>query len=120
MDLYYLVYLSNRSLKGQDLASVLPTSLAKLPYLKTMYEVFIRNYLSGNIPHEWASMQLEFLALTVNRRMESNLFSKTVPPQLGQLVNLELLIVWLKRNSTSGLQGPIPSSISVLKDLTEL
>ncbi|KAL6333409.1 hypothetical protein AAG906_028594 [Vitis piasezkii] len=103
MDLYYLVYLSNRSLKWQDIASVLPTSLAKLPYLKT-----IRNYLSGNIPHEWASMQLEFLALAVNRRMESNVFSRTVPPQLGQLVNLELFI----EIQASGLQGPIPSSIS--------
>eukprot|EP00261_Vitis_vinifera_P036832 XP_019078075.1 PREDICTED: probable LRR receptor-like serine/threonine-protein kinase At1g07650 isoform X4 [Vitis vinifera] len=94
-------------LKGQDLAGVLPPSLEKLPYLKMID--FTRNYLSGNIPHEWASMQLEYLSLTVNRlsgpipsflgnittlrymSLESNLFSGTVPHQLWQLVNLENL-----------------------------
>ncbi|KAJ9690791.1 hypothetical protein PVL29_013112 [Vitis rotundifolia] len=115
------------SLKGQDLAGVLPASLAKLPHLKMID--FSWNYLSGNIPREWASMQLEFLALTVNRlsgsipsflgniitlrymRMESNLFSGTVPPQLGQLVNLRLLDL-----SFNKLEGIVPN----LEDLTKM
>lgn len=47
-------------LKGQDLAGVLPPSLAKLPYLKAAD--FTKNYLHGNIPREWASMKrLEYL-----------------------------------------------------------
>lgn len=73
---------------GQDLDGVLPSSAAKLPYLKQLYELvrfvyfppqtfytlFIlivsfllvysnlgQNYLSGSIPPEWASTKLELL-----------------------------------------------------------
>ncbi|GMY37746.1 probable LRR receptor-like serine/threonine-protein kinase At1g07650 [Fagus crenata] len=42
-----------------------------------------RNYLSGNIPREWASTKLEYLSI------ESNLFSGMVPIELGKLVNIE-------------------------------
>ncbi|XP_034697457.1 probable LRR receptor-like serine/threonine-protein kinase At1g07650 isoform X5 [Vitis riparia] len=114
-------------LRGQDLAGVLPPSLAKLPYLKMID--FTRNYLSGNIPQEWASMQLEYLQLTVNRlsglipsflgnittlrymSLESNLFSGTVPSQLWQLVNLENLDL-----SFNKLEGTVPN----LEDLTKM
>jgi hypothetical protein len=51
-------------LKGQDLAGKLPPSLVKLPYLKKVD--FNRNYLSGMIPQEWASLQLEFLSISAN------------------------------------------------------
>ncbi|KAJ9690782.1 hypothetical protein PVL29_013107 [Vitis rotundifolia] len=114
-------------LKGQDLAGVLPPALAKLPYLKIID--FTRNYLSGNIPREWASLQLEYMSLTVNRlsglipsflgnittlrymSMESNMFSGTVPPQLGQLVNLENLDL-----SFNKLEGIVPN----LEGLTQI
>ncbi|RVW29617.1 putative LRR receptor-like serine/threonine-protein kinase [Vitis vinifera] len=150
MDMYYLVSLSNRFLKGQDLAGVLPPSLEKLPYLKMID--FTRNYLSGNIPHEWASMQLEYLSLTVNRlsgpipsflgnittlrymSLESNLFSGTVPHQLWQLVNLENLLVLLLlslfifgysfldylRISSNNFTGKIPNFIHSWKQLQKL
>ncbi|KAL6333106.1 hypothetical protein AAG906_028289 [Vitis piasezkii] len=95
MNLYYLVYLSNRSLKGQDLVGVLPAFLAKLSYLKT-----IRKYLS-----EWASMYI----------FSANNLIGELPPSLANLTKLIELEI-----QASGLQGPIPSSISVLKDLTEL
>uniref|UniRef100_A0A2N9IPP1 non-specific serine/threonine protein kinase n=1 Tax=Fagus sylvatica TaxID=28930 RepID=A0A2N9IPP1_FAGSY len=118
-------------LKGQDLAGVLPPALVKLPYLKTID--LTRNYLSGNIPREWASTKLEYLSI------ESNLFSGMVPIELGKLVNLENLIL-SSNNLTgvfpvaltnltklteleiqaSGFKGPIPSSISILSNLTEL
>ncbi|XP_034697442.1 probable LRR receptor-like serine/threonine-protein kinase At1g07650 isoform X2 [Vitis riparia] len=117
-------------LKGQDLAGVLPPSLAKLHYLKMID--FTKNYLSGNIPQEWASMQLEYMSLTVNRlsglipsflgnittlrymSLENNLFSGTVPPQLWQLVNLENLIL-----STNNLTGELPPALANLTKLTE-
>ncbi|XP_059596042.1 probable LRR receptor-like serine/threonine-protein kinase At1g07650 isoform X2 [Vitis vinifera] len=117
-------------LKGQDLAGVLPPSLAKLSYLKIID--FTRNYLSGNIPHEWASVQLEYMSLTVNRlsgpipsflgnittlrymSMENNMFSGTVPPQLGQLVNLENLIL-----NANNLTGELPPALANLTKLTE-
>uniref|UniRef100_F6HMD5 non-specific serine/threonine protein kinase n=1 Tax=Vitis vinifera TaxID=29760 RepID=F6HMD5_VITVI len=93
---------------------------------------FTRNYLSGNIPREWASLQLEYMSLTVNKlsgpipsflgnistlrymSMESNMFSGTVPPQLGQLVNLENLIL-----NTNNLTGELPPALANLTKLTE-
>ncbi|MCD9646966.1 hypothetical protein HAX54_037231 [Datura stramonium] len=46
-------------IRGQDLAGVLPASLAKLTYLKTID--LNRNYLSGTIPPEWASTKLQVM-----------------------------------------------------------
>ncbi|KAL4627304.1 hypothetical protein ACB092_05G157400, partial [Castanea dentata] len=118
-------------LKGQDLGGKLPRSLVKLPYL--MYFDLTRNFLSGNIPHEWASTKLEFLSI------ENNLFSGMVPLELGKLVNLENLRIssnnftgrmpdffgsWKQLEKlgiqASGFEGPISSSISILSKLTEL
>ncbi|GFQ03190.1 probable LRR receptor-like serine/threonine-protein kinase at1g07650 [Phtheirospermum japonicum] len=124
---------SNRPLflKGQDLQGVLPPSLAKLPRLTTID--LTRNYLSGTIPPEWAYTKLEYLSL------ETNMFTGTVPAELGKLTNLVNLILSannltdklpvelknLKKLTelelqASGFEGPIPSSISVLRNLTEL
>ncbi|KAL0305578.1 UNVERIFIED_CONTAM: putative LRR receptor-like serine/threonine-protein kinase, partial [Sesamum radiatum] len=91
-----------------------------------------RNYLSGTIPPEWAVTKLEYMGL------ESNLFNGMVPAELGKLTNLVNLI--LSANNLTGelpmelnnlkkltelaagqwFEGPIPSSISVLKNLSEL
>ncbi|KAF3451342.1 hypothetical protein FNV43_RR07437 [Rhamnella rubrinervis] len=90
-------------LKGQDLSGVLPPALAKLPYLEVAD--FTRNYLSGTIPSEWASL----------KSLENNMFSGPVPLQLGNLVNLENLI--LKANN---LTGELPSALTKLTKLTEL
>ncbi|KAM3700636.1 hypothetical protein ACJW31_05G113300 [Castanea mollissima] len=119
-------------LKGQDLAGVLPPSLVKLPYLKTV--IFILNYLSGNIPHEWASStNLEYLDIGANKvsgpipsflgsmtkltylSLSSNLFSGTFPHELGNLVNLEKLIL-----SANYLTGELPVSLTNLTKLSEL
>ncbi|KAG8363138.1 hypothetical protein BUALT_BualtUnG0000500 [Buddleja alternifolia] len=118
-------------LKGQDLAGVLPPSLAKLPFLKTID--LTRNYLSGNIPPEWASTKLEYMSVIVNRlsgpiprylgnittlvymSLESNLFNGTVPAELGKLINLENLIL-----SANNLKGKLPEELYNLKKLTEL
>ncbi|KAJ9168724.1 hypothetical protein P3X46_020217 [Hevea brasiliensis] len=118
-------------LKAQDLAGVLPRAIMKLPFLKKLD--LTRNYLSGNIPSEWASTKLEFLSVSINRLMgkipsylgnittlralgiENNMFSGTVPPQLGNLVNLEILYL-----GANNLTGNLPLALSNLTKLTEL
>ncbi|KAM1592750.1 hypothetical protein TB1_035921 [Malus domestica] len=118
-------------LKGQDLAGVLPLSIAKLPYLKKVD--FTRNYLSGTIPREWASTKLESLSLTVNNltgpipgylgnittllslSLENNMFSGTVPPELGKLVFLNYLNL-----NANNLTGELPRALTNLTELTEL
>ncbi|KAM2173547.1 hypothetical protein ACFX1R_038374 [Malus domestica] len=118
-------------LKGQDLAGVLPPSIAKLPYLTKVD--FTKNYLSGTIPREWASTKLEFLSITVNNltgqipdylgnittliymSLENNKFSGSVPPELGKLVNLNNLIL-----NANNLTGELPQHLTNLTKLTEL
>ncbi|PRQ37301.1 putative non-specific serine/threonine protein kinase [Rosa chinensis] len=68
-----------------------------------------RNFLSGNTLSEWASAKLEYLSFNVNNltgpisvflgyistlmylNLETNMFSGTVPLELGKLVNLQNL-----------------------------
>ncbi|KAF3966209.1 hypothetical protein CMV_009675 [Castanea mollissima] len=117
--------------KGQDLGGVLPRSLVKLHYLT--YLDLAWNFLSGNIPQEWASTKLEFLYLAVNNlsgpipsflgdittlrilNIENNLFSGMVPPELGKLVNMENLIL-----SANNLSGELPVALTNLTKLKEL
>ncbi|KAK9696870.1 hypothetical protein RND81_08G002600 [Saponaria officinalis] len=117
------------TLKGYNLPGVLPPELVKLPYLQKID--FAYNYLSGGIPAEWASMQLESISLLVNRlsgevpkmlgnittlnylNLEANQFSGIVPDELGKLVNLKYLIL-----SSNKLAGMLPVSLARL-NLTE-
>ncbi|KAJ6292095.1 hypothetical protein OIU76_024075 [Salix suchowensis] len=118
-------------LKRQDLDGSLPKAIQKLPYLKQLD--LWANYLSGNIPLEWADTKLEFLSLGVNRlngtipsylgnittlrslNIENNMFSGTVPPELGDLVNLENLTL-----SANNLSGELPLALANLIRLKEL
>ncbi|XP_021813168.1 probable leucine-rich repeat receptor-like serine/threonine-protein kinase At3g14840, partial [Prunus avium] len=115
---------------GQDLAGVLPPSVAKLPYITQVD--FTRNYLSGTIPLEWASTKLEHLSVNVNNlsgqiprylgniktlnylNLQTNLFSGTVPHELGNLVNLEFFIL-----SANYLTGELPVAFTNLTKLRE-
>ncbi|XP_061999059.1 probable leucine-rich repeat receptor-like serine/threonine-protein kinase At3g14840 [Rosa rugosa] len=124
-------HVTNIILTGQDLAGVLPPSIAKLPYLTQIN--FPRNFLSGNIPSEWASTKLEFMSVSVNNlsgpipaflgniitlrylSLETNMFTGTVPPELGKLVNLQNLII-----SANNLTGVLPVDLTNLTKLTEL
>ncbi|XP_030967088.1 probable LRR receptor-like serine/threonine-protein kinase At1g07650 isoform X2 [Quercus lobata] len=117
-------------LRGQDLDGILPPSLVKLPNLK---EIDLnRNYLSGMIPREWASMKLEFLSISTNNlsgridylasittlralSIESNLFSGPVPPGLANLVDLEILIL-----NANNLTGELPVALTSLTKLREV
>ncbi|XP_019198423.1 PREDICTED: probable leucine-rich repeat receptor-like serine/threonine-protein kinase At3g14840 [Ipomoea nil] len=118
-------------LSGQDLQGVLPPSLVKLPFLKTID--LTRNYLSGTIPPEWASTKLEYISVRVNRLsgpipkylgnistlvfldLESNMFNGTVPPELGKLSNLQNLIL-----NANYLTGELPKELNALTNLTKL
>ncbi|WMV15748.1 hypothetical protein MTR67_009133 [Solanum verrucosum] len=120
-----------KKLKGQDLAGVLPPSLVKLPYLKTID--VSRNYLSGTIPPEWASIKLEYMSVMVNRlsgpipnylgnmttllymSLENNMFDGTIPKELGNMVNLQNLTL-----SFNNLTGRLPKEINKLTKLLEL
>ncbi|EXB36793.1 putative leucine-rich repeat receptor-like serine/threonine-protein kinase [Morus notabilis] len=118
------------SFTGQDLDGVLPPSLAKLPYLK---EVSVEsNFFNGTVPSELGKLvNLERLilgannltgqfplALTnlskLNELISSNNFTGRMPDFGGwkQLQKLEM--------QASGFEGPIPSSLSLLSNLTEL
>ncbi|KAL6206762.1 hypothetical protein ACLB2K_024009 [Fragaria x ananassa] len=121
----------NIILRGQDLAGVLPPSIAKLPYLTQID--FTRNFFSGNIPSEWGSTKLEYMSFNVNNltgpipaflgnittlrylNLETNMFNGTVPPELGNLVNLQNLII-----STNNLTGVLPVNLTSLSKLAEL
>uniref|UniRef100_A0A6N2K959 non-specific serine/threonine protein kinase n=1 Tax=Salix viminalis TaxID=40686 RepID=A0A6N2K959_SALVM len=115
----------------QDLDGSLPKAIQKLPYLKQLY--LWKNYLSGNIPPEWAGTNLEILCIGVNRLtgkipnylgkittlrsldIGNNMFSGTVPPELGHLVNLESLFL-----SANNLSGELPLALANLIRLKEL
>ncbi|KAF9660926.1 hypothetical protein SADUNF_Sadunf19G0014500 [Salix dunnii] len=121
----------SRYLKGQDLDGNLPKSIQKLPHLKQLD--LWANYLSGNIPPEWADTKLEILSIGVNRltgkipnylgkittlrslNIENNMFSGTIPPELGDLVNLENLTL-----SANYLSGELPSALANLTGLKAL
>ncbi|KAK8678145.1 hypothetical protein V6N13_143655 [Hibiscus sabdariffa] len=117
--------------KLQSLPGVLPSEIVNLPYLKVVD--FAYNSLSGTIPPEWASMQLEFISVFGNRLsgsiptylgnitslryldLEANRFSGQVPPEIGKLVNLGTL-----RMSSNRLEGNLPVQLAELENLTDL
>ncbi|KAL0363509.1 UNVERIFIED_CONTAM: putative LRR receptor-like serine/threonine-protein kinase RFK1, partial [Sesamum calycinum] len=118
-------------IKSYNLPGILPPSIVKLPYLRDID--FAYNLLRGTIPKEWASMQLNFISVLVNRlsgeipkelgnirsltylNLEANQFSGAVPADIGRLINLKTLEMF-----ASGLEGPIPLNISLLNMLTDL
>ncbi|KAF7150968.1 hypothetical protein RHSIM_Rhsim02G0089600 [Rhododendron simsii] len=91
------------------------------------------NFLSGSIPPEWTSTKLEIFDLNSN-----NLTGELPKELLNNLTNLQR--VWLSSNNftgklpsfqsweqlqilyleASGFEGPIPSNISLLRNLIEL
>ncbi|KAE8715015.1 putative LRR receptor-like serine/threonine-protein kinase RFK1 [Hibiscus syriacus] len=117
-------------LKGYNLPGILPPQLAKLTYLRGID--FAYNYLNGTIPSEWASMNLTFISLLVNRlsgeipkylgkittltylNLEANQFLGPLPPELGDLVNLKTLLL-----SSNRLTGNLPATFSLLRNLTD-
>ncbi|KAK6123957.1 hypothetical protein DH2020_042302 [Rehmannia glutinosa] len=117
-------------IKSYNLPGILPLDIVKLPYLQ--YVDFAYNLLSGTIPKEWASTQLTFISVLVNRlsgeiplelgnitsltylNLEANQFSGAIPPDIGKLINLKTLIL-----SSNQLTGDLPTSFSHLTNLND-
>ncbi|XP_027064324.1 probable LRR receptor-like serine/threonine-protein kinase At1g07650 [Coffea arabica] len=119
------------ALKAQNLSGTVPPGFAKLQYLAHLD--LSRNNLHGSIPPQWASMKLVELSLMGNRlsgpfpvaltrittlvnvSIEGNLFSGHVPPEIGNLVNLQKIIL-----SSNSFTGELPVALSKLSNLTDL
>ncbi|KAK4421131.1 putative LRR receptor-like serine/threonine-protein kinase RFK1 [Sesamum alatum] len=116
--------------KSYNLPGVLPVNIVKLPYLQDID--FAYNLLSGTIPREWASTQLNYVSVLVNRlsgeipkelgnitsltylNLEANNFSGPIPSELGKLTKLKTLIL-----SSNQLTGQLPASFSALTNLND-
>ncbi|MED6209230.1 hypothetical protein PIB30_052708 [Stylosanthes scabra] len=70
-------------LSAQNLQGKLPPELVKLPYLQEIN--LTRNYLSGNIPREWGTMNLTKIALVANG------LSGEIPKELSSITTLKVL-----------------------------
>ncbi|XP_041993284.1 probable LRR receptor-like serine/threonine-protein kinase RFK1 [Salvia splendens] len=79
-------------IKGYNLPGVLPLSIVKLQYLQHVDVAY--NLLTGTIPEEWASMQLNFISVLVNR------LSGQIPKYLANFTSLTYLN--LEGNQFSG------------------
>ncbi|KAF7836622.1 putative leucine-rich repeat receptor-like serine/threonine-protein kinase [Senna tora] len=103
-------------LKKQNLPGKLPPELVRLPYL---YEIDLtRNYLNGTIPPNWASLKLlnmYFLHFSSFEVLEFNQFSGDLPPQLGNLINIERLFL-----TSNNFTGELPSTFAKLTALKDI
>ncbi|XP_057764053.1 probable LRR receptor-like serine/threonine-protein kinase RFK1 isoform X1 [Salvia miltiorrhiza] len=117
-------------IKSYNLPGVLPLSIVKLQHLQ--HVDFAYNLLTGTIPEEWASMQLIFISVLVNRlsgqipkylanftsltylNLEANQFSGAIPPDIGRMINLTTLIL-----SSNPLTGELPNSLANLTNLKD-
>lgn len=117
-------------IKSYNLPGVLPLSIIKLQYLE--HVDFAYNLLTGTIPEEWASTQLKFISVLVNRlsgeipkylanftsltylNLEGNQFAGAIPPDIGKMINLTTLIL-----SSNPLTGDLPKSLADLTNLKD-
>ncbi|KAD7117858.1 hypothetical protein E3N88_05126 [Mikania micrantha] len=115
--------------KFYSLDGVLSPEFAKLPYIRSIDLAY--NYLTGTIPSEWGSTQLQDISLLGNRitgeipreicnittltklDLEANQLSGTVPSDFGRLTNLNILIL-----SSNRFTGRLPTTLGQLGNLT--
>uniref|UniRef100_A0ACD5Y2L6 Uncharacterized protein n=1 Tax=Avena sativa TaxID=4498 RepID=A0ACD5Y2L6_AVESA len=118
-------------LKGQNFSAQLPPEFTDLPNLIQLD--LSRNLFHGAVPDQWAQMRLQGLSLMGNRlsgpfpmvltrittltnlSIEGNEFHGLIPPEIGQLTQMEKLII-----STNEFTGPLPAALSLLINLTDL
>ncbi|KAJ0446145.1 putative non-specific serine/threonine protein kinase [Helianthus annuus] len=84
--------------KFYSLDGVLSPELAKLPYLRSIDLAY--NYLSGIIPPEWGSTQLQEISLLGNR------LTGSISPELGNITTLTKLDF-----EANQFSGPLPSEL---------
>ncbi|KAI5411509.1 hypothetical protein KIW84_056550, partial [Lathyrus oleraceus] len=118
-------------LKSQNLSGTLPRECVKLPYLQQID--LTRNYLNGTIPAEWSSINLVNISLFGNRLtgpipkefgkittlkslvLEFNQLSGKLPPELGNLHQLERLLL-----TSNYFTGNLPATFAKLTRLKHL
>ncbi|KAM0824480.1 hypothetical protein ACQ4PT_070176 [Festuca glaucescens] len=118
-------------LNGHNFSAQLPPDFADLPNLIQLD--LSRNLFHGAVPDQWARMRLQGLSLMGNRlsgpfpmvltkittltnmSIEGNEFHGLIPPEIGQLAQMEKLII-----STNEFTGPLPAALSLLTNLTDL
>ncbi|KAJ4726506.1 putative Kinase [Melia azedarach] len=117
-------------LKSQNLQGSLPPEMTRLPFLQEID--LSRNYLNGPLPPEWGALPLVSISLLGNRItgpipksfanistlanfvVEHNQLSGALPEQLGDLLNIERLLL-----SSNNLTGQIPATFAKLTNLKD-
>ncbi|EOX92937.1 Leucine-rich repeat transmembrane protein kinase isoform 1 [Theobroma cacao] len=118
-------------LTALNISATLPPEFSKFRHLKLLD--LSRNYFTGSIPQEWATMKLEVLSFMGNRlsgpfpkvftyitslrnlSIEGNNFSGPIPPDIGKLINLQKLIL-----SSNAFNGELPPELANLVNLTDM
>ncbi|XVF16842.1 hypothetical protein REPUB_Repub10bG0066800 [Reevesia pubescens] len=118
-------------LTALNMSATLPPEFSKFQHLKLLD--LSRNYLTGSIPQEWATMKLEMLSFMGNRlsgpfpkvltniisltnlSIEGNIFSGFIPPEIGKLINLQKLIL-----SSNAFNGELPAELAKLVNLKDM
>ncbi len=105
-DLSNLEYLN---LRGNDLSGPMPPNLGTLARLRFLD--LSENDLAGPIPSEFGMLAGATVVL-----LDENDLSGPLPAEIGNLAALE----WLDLSLNAGLGGPLPSTLTELRELREL
>ncbi|KAI4333515.1 hypothetical protein L6164_018309 [Bauhinia variegata] len=102
-----ICHVTNMQLKGLDLNGVFPSEFGNLSQLKEID--FTRNYINGSLPRSLARTPLVILSILGNR------ISGPIPPEIGDIVTLEQLVL-----EDNQFGGSLPSSLGNLSRLQRL